>query len=395
MIVRTAKRDFWPRLLSDRIAADRKSVLLLGPRQTGKSTLMRGLAPELEINLAHEMTFLEFAQNPRELEERLAAQQPRTVFIDEVQRLPRLLNTLQALLDEPARKSPRFLLTGSSARKLRRGRANLLPGRIHTYELGPLCAAECEYELDTKRALSTGTLPGIHRESDERERKKTLRSYAGTYLKEEVQAEALTRNIEGFARFLRVAAACAGSYLDISKLASESMVPRQTAVRFFELLEETLIVQRVDAFARSERRRLVQHPRYFFFDNGVLNAVLGNFIASPNRIGPLFEHLFHTQLRATASARDLELRIATFRTEHGAEVDFVIEAADLLWAVECKASRNVGPANLRGLKSFGELVGKRHRPVVAYLGESKRRVEGVDVLPWQEVLRELIDALAE
>jgi len=196
------------RLVAGAIANSQKSVLLLGPRQTGKSTLMRALKPDLEIDLAHEAVFLEFAQNPRALEERMAAVKSKTVFIDEVQRLPSLLNTMQSIIDRGAAKSPRFLLTGSSARKLRRGRANLMPGRIHTFDLGPLCAAECDYKLDVQSALATGTLPGIYSEANPNERKKTLRSYAATYLKEEIQAEALTRNIEGFARVLPVVAAC-------------------------------------------------------------------------------------------------------------------------------------------------------------------------------------------
>lgn len=383
----------FPRLLAPLLSRSRKSVLLLGPRQVGKSTLMRSLQPDLEINLAHEATFFEFAQNPRALEERLAKGKPRLVFLDEVQRLPRLLNTLQVILDEASPSPPRFLLTGSSARKLRRGRANLLPGRIHTYELGPLCTAECGFALDLSRALSTGTLPGIYTEPSERERKKTLRSYAATYLQQEVQAEALTRNIEGFARFLRIAAVCAGTFLDLSKLASEAMVPRQTAARFVDILEETLIAHRIEAFTRSERRRLVQHPRYFFFDNGVLNAVLGNFSASADRLGRLFEHVFFGQLRAGASARDAEMRMSSFRTEHGAEVDFIVEGERFVWAIECKASRNVGPNDLRGLASFADVAKRKHRAIVAYLGEAPRLVTGVEVLPWQQVLSELDEEL--
>jgi predicted AAA+ superfamily ATPase len=381
------------RLIATTIARSHKSILLLGPRQTGKSTLVQSLSPDLSVNLAHEPTFLAFARNPSELEERLAAATPETVFVDEVQRLPRLLNTIQVILDARSPKPPRFFLTGSSARKLRRGQANLLPGRIHAYKLGPLCAAECDYSLDTRAALSTGTLPGIYAEADERERKKTLRSYAATYLKEEIQAEALTRNIEGFARFLYVAAACAGRFLDLSKLANEALVARQTAVRFFEVLEETLVVNRADPFATSDRRRLLRHPRYFFFDNGVLNALLGNFTASPDRVGVLFEHLFFSQLQATAAAHDADLRVSSFRTEHGAEVDFVVEGEGLLWAIECKASRSVGPSDLRGLASFAAVAKRKHRPLVAYLGEAPRVLQGIEVLPWQRVLRELDDAL--
>ncbi len=208
------------RTLEPLLRKSKKSVLVLGPRQTGKSTLIRNVEPELSINLALESTYLEFARNPAELPQRLAAKPYKTVFIDEVQRLPTLLNTLQALLDETPRP-PKFYLTGSSARKLRRGNANLLPGRIHTYHLGPLTSAELGRSVNVRRALSTGMLPGIWTEPEERERLKTLRSYAATYLKEEIQAEALTRSLEGFSRFLFVAAAEAGKFLDLSQLGPE------------------------------------------------------------------------------------------------------------------------------------------------------------------------------
>lgn len=367
-----------------------KSILLLGPRQTGKSTLVAALAPDLSINLAHEPTYLDFARNPRELEERLAALPPtpgRTaVFVDEVQRLPSLLNTVQALLDRPASRF-RFLLTGSSARKLRRGGANLLPGRVHTYHLGPIASAEVGYRLDTRRALATGTLPGILSDPDGAERRKTLRSYAATYLKEEVQAEALTRNIEGFARFIDVAAEWSGHHLDFSKLAGAAQVPRQSVVRYFEILEDTLLVRRLDPFARSPRRRLVQHPKFFFFDVGVRNGVLASFDVSADRVGSLFEHLVYSQLVAGAAAIDTDVRISSYRTEHGAEVDLIVELGGETWALELKASRHVGSNDLRGLRSFAEFYGKRHAPLVLYLGDTRRRVEGVDVVPWQDGLR--------
>jgi predicted AAA+ superfamily ATPase len=243
-----------PRRLAPLLQRSAKSFLLLGPRQTGRSTLVAQLAPDLSINLFHEPTYLEFARNPRELEERLAVLRhgtgPVSVFIDEVQRLPSLLNTIQVLLDRP--RSPyRFLLTGSSARKLRRGQANLLPGRVHTYHLGPITAGEMSYQLDTPQALATGTLPGILSEPDADVRRKTLRSYAATYLKEEVQAESLSRNLEGFARLLGIAAEWAGHHLDLSKLAAAAQVARQSAARYFEILEDTLIVRRAEPFTRS------------------------------------------------------------------------------------------------------------------------------------------------
>jgi predicted AAA+ superfamily ATPase len=376
------------RRLTPRIRSSRRSVLLLGPRQTGKSTLIRGLEPDLTINLARETEYLAFARNPGELEQRLAASTARTVFIDEVQRLPSLLNTIQALLDErPGRW--RFLLTGSSARKLRRGRANLLPGRVHQYRLGPITSAEAGYALDTRAALSTGTLPAMLTERDVAERRRTLASYAATYVREEVQAEALTRNLEGFSRFIFLAAAAASSFLDLSRLAREAGVPRQSVVRYFEVLEDTLLVLRAEAFSRSVRRRLVLHPRTFFFDNGVLNGLLGGFEVSADRVGPLFENLMAGQLVHSAHASGEELRLSTYRTSNGAEVDFIVEHGGMVWAIEAKASASVGRADLSGLRSFAEFYGRPHRAVVATTGGAPRKLEGVDVLPWQELLREM------
>jgi uncharacterized protein len=380
------------RILAATLARAKKSFLLLGPRQTGKSTLVSSLKPDLSINLAHEATYLEFARNPRELEERLAAlpssARQETIFVDEVQRLPSLLNTIQTLLDAPSPRY-RFFLTGSSARKLRRGNANLLPGRIFTYQMGPIVSGELDYSLDTIQALSNGTLPGILVEPDRYVREKTLSSYAATYLKEEVQAEALTRNLEGFARFLSVCAEYAGQFLDLAKLAADAQIARQTAVRYFEVLEDCLIVHRLPPFAKSTRRRLVQHPRYYFFDPGVLNGLLGNFTVSPDRIRSLFEHLVFTQILYSGLALDKRTNLSSYRTEHGAEVDFIFTGNGETVAIESKASRNVGPSDLRGLASFAEYYDKPHRAMLFYLGAHRRKIGTVEIIPWQEGLKEI------
>ncbi|MEK7745602.1 MAG: AAA family ATPase [Elusimicrobiota bacterium] len=375
--------------LSSVLASSTKSVLLLGPRQTGKSTLIAGLAPDVAVNLAHESTYLEFLRNPSELEQRLGTRPgPATIFIDEVQRLPSLLNTIQVLLDR--RPTPfKFYLTGSSSRKLKRGQANLLPGRLHVYHLGPLTATELGEAFVLQRALAFGTLPGIWTEEDDVARRKTLRSYAATYLKEEVLAEGLARNIEGFARFLFACAQWSGRFLDLAKLASLSQVPRQTAVRFFEVLEDCLLVRRVDAFSKSSSRRLVQHPRYYFFDGGVLNGLLGSFEISADRLGGSFEHLVINQILDEAAARDQDIRPANYRTEHGAEVDLIIQTDSQVWAIEIKASKTVRTGDLGGLRSFREYFGKRHRPLVFYLGDSRKELNGVEIWPWREGLREL------
>jgi predicted AAA+ superfamily ATPase len=366
-------------------------LLLLGPRQVGKSTLMRQLGPDLEINLAHEQTFLAFARDPSELEARLAALpagRRHTVFIDEIQRLPGLLNTIQSVLDRPSPRL-RFLLTGSSARKLRRGEANLLPGRIHSYRLGPLVSAELDHELTTSIALTHGTLPGIFSEPDHRDREKTLSTYAGIYLREEVQAESLSRSLEGFARFLTALGDWAGAHLDLAKVAQAAQVPRQSAGRWFEVLEDTLLVLRANSFAKSATRRLVQHPKFYFFDPGVLNGLLGNFVTSSDRIGMLFEHLVYTQLMHSAAAFDERVRVSTFRTEHGAEVDFILERGRELVAIEAKASRIVSASDLRGLARFADYVGRKPRRMVWYLGRDAKRIDGVEILPWQQGLKAL------
>lgn len=369
-----------------------KSVLLLGPRQTGKSTLIQQLKPQLEINLAHEGTFLEFARNPYELEQRIDAGAFKTIFVDEIQKLPSLLNTIQTLIDNKKSKT-KFYLTGSSARKLKRGQANLLPGRIHAFHLGGITAGELQYKMDTMEVLSTGTLPGIIDTPNKKENMKTLQTYAAVYLKEEIQAESLLRDVQGFSRLLFILAAESGKFLGLSKLCTQVQMPAQTASRYFEILEETLIIRRCDSFAKSERKRLIQRPKFFFFDTGVLNGLLNNFTVSQDRIGILFEHLIFNQIMDSAAAADRSIRVSSYRTEHGAEVDFIIELEREVIALEVKASSNVGTSDLKGLKSFADFFGKPHRPVIAYMGSVSKKIEGVMILPWQKFLKDMIDTI--
>lgn len=371
--------------LTETLRKSNKSALLLGPRQTGKSTLIASLKPDLHFNFADESTFLDFSQNPSLIREVVKKEKPRTLFIDEVQRLPSLLNTLQTLLD--ADPGLRVLLTGSSARKLKRGQANLLPGRLLSYRLGPLTQNELGDRYELRKAMETGLLPGVYLEETTSVREKTLSSYAGIYLREEIQAEALTKSIEGFSRFLSVTAAHSGHLLDLSKLSSLSQVPRQTIVRFFEILEDTLVLYRCPPYARSEKKRLIQHPKFYFFDCGVLNGLLGNFEASSDRIGNLFEHLVFQEILHTSFALDQDVRISFFRSSAGTEVDLIVEKDRKTFAIEIKASRNVGKTDTRSLKSFREYHGgKNLELIVTYLGEHARSADGVEILPLRETL---------
>ena len=333
----------------------KKSILLLGPRQTGKSTLMKELKPELLINLADQAVYTRHLTDPGLL--RRSVGLAKTIMIDEVQRIPSLLNTVQALIDED--KGRRFFLTGSSARKLRRGQANLLPGRLHAFSLGPLTPLELGPEFDPLKACRRGLLPDPYLESDESLWKKTLRTYGATYLREEIQAEALTRNLEGFSRFFSIAAAWSGDFLDFTKMSSLAEIERTSAKRYFEILEDTMITYRLEAFAKSDKQRLIQHPRYYFFDIGVLNGVLGNFNTSADRIGKLFEHLVLQSIRATAQALDKDFRMSVYRTSAGAEVDLILEFDEQIFALEIKATKKVQQSDFRGLSSFANFVGKK------------------------------------
>ncbi len=377
------------RLLGRVLARSPKSVLLLGPRQTGKSTLVLDLRPEMVVNLARETELLAFAANAGELEERIRAQAPGTVLIDEVQRLPSLLNTVQALIDDAKRvKKPlKFFLTGSSARKLRRGQANLLPGRVLCYRLGPLTSTEIGPDFDVRKALEIGTLPEPYLEPDRSTAEKLLASYAGTYLREEIQAEALSRNLEGFSRFLHVAAACSGQFLDFSKLSQRARLSRTGTVRYFEALEDTLLVHRLAPFSEARAADMVKHPRYYFFDPGVLNGLLGSFTASADRMGNLFEHLVASQLWATAAAHDRDLALHTFRTRGGLEVDFIARFHHTLWAIEAKATERVTDQDatpLLAAKTY--LPNNAHMAIVIPAGPRRRLASGVEVLSLADLL---------
>jgi predicted AAA+ superfamily ATPase len=381
------------RLISQEIQRTSKSILLLGPRQTGKSTLIRSLKPDLEINLARESEYLSFASSPNELEERIgASNRIKTIFVDEVQRLPSLLNTIQALLDEAKTEGRplKFYLTGSSARKLKRGQANLLPGRVLNFELGTLAAAEVDYAMQTRKALELGCLPEPYLESSRDDAERILESYAGSYLKEEIQSEALSRNLEGFSRFLTTAAASSGQFLDFSKIANRAKLSRTSTVRYFELLEDTLIAYRLDPYPDAADADQVKHPKYYFFDPGVLNGLVRNFSASPDRIGNLFEHLLVCQFKSSARARATKIEVHGFRTRGGLEVDFIVKLPSGIWAIEAKATSHASESDATSLELFRKYAPKGTQFVVATLSGPERKLRsGTRILPWQKLLQEM------
>lgn len=374
------------RLIRERIARSKSSVLLLGPRQVGKSTLARSLQPGLFVDLADESEFLSFAKDPARLRREIEARRgTRVVVVDEVQRVPQLLNTIQSLIDRSSR-GLKFVLTGSSARKLKRGGANLLPGRVILERMDPLTAIEVEGAIDLDRTLQLGMLPGIY--WGDEQAADVLGTYAEVYLREEIQAEAATKNIGGYARFLDVMAAASGQWINYAKLASDIEVPKETVRRFVQLLEDTLIAFRLQPFrpATKTSRRLIQRERVLLFDVGVRNALLGihRHRLSPDQLGSVFEQWVILQVIYLNHALRKGWRLSTYRTEAGAEVDLVVERESDLVGIEIKAGRHVAAADTRGLASLAEIAGRR-KPLqkwLIYRGDRTQRFDsGVHVWP--------------
>ncbi len=378
------------RIIDNKIRHSAKSTLLLGPRQTGKSTLLGQLEPDLIINLANEADFLRYSVETNLLTEQIQSNKYELVFVDEIQRIPSLLNTIQFLLDKAKQKKKelRFLLSGSSARKLKKGHANLLPGRVFTYQLSGICAAEVAYEIDITRAMRFGFLPEPFFEKSNPDTQKLLESYGATYLKEEIQAEAISRNLQGFARFLMTAAGVSGQVVDISKLASKSKVSRSSAARFFEILEDTLIAHRIPTYEGAEDADIIKHPKFYFFDVGVLNGLLNNFECSNDRKGLLFEHVVYNQIRNSLIAHDFPIKIEYFRTRHGLEIDFIVQIKNKVWAIEAKS----GHITDNDIRSFSEF--KSYSSPVDYyaavgIDEKKRTKGGVLICDLPTLLKEM------
>lgn len=369
------------RLLSDQIFKKSKSLLILGPRQVGKSTLIQQLKPDLSVNLANEKEYFIFQTELSELERRISASNAKTIFVDEIQRIPRLTNTIQSLIDENPRL--KFYLTGSSARKLRKGKANLLPGRVLNFFLAPLAAEELQDDWNEDSAMIYGSLPGIVNLQNPKDKKELLRSYSSTYLKEEILAEALVRQVDGFVRFLSASAQDAGLYLDFSKISKKAKIPRQSAIRHFEILEDTLIARKVenDPDLSLEQVDLVKHPRFYFFDLGVLNALRGNFSLNQERVGFLFEHMIFNQIVNSATGRNIDFQVSNFRTRGGLEVDFILKLEGKKFAIECKASELVTSSEVGTIQKIDQYY-KKIEKIIIYRGKRELKDGNVWILPF-------------
>jgi predicted AAA+ superfamily ATPase len=385
------------RILTSRIKKLNSSVILLGPRQVGKSTLIAALQPDVFVDLADESQFLKFAKNPGLLKRRLdAVPKVGLVALDEVQRVPALLNMVQHIIDlsKRAERPLRFVLSGSSARKLRKGGANLLPGRVALEYMDPLTTQELGARFDLERCLQVGCLPGIFLGGDDA--LSLLDTYVEVYLREEIQAEALARDIGAFARMLDVVAIVSGSWLNYSKIASDTEIPKETIRRYVDVLVDTLVLFRIPPFRPKLKitRRVTQADKIFLFDVGVRNALLGTHRSpvAPDRRGESFEHWLVLQIIYLNRALKKGWSLSSYRTEGGAEVDLVIERDRDIIGIEIKASRNIATRDARGLASLAETIG-RYKPlrrwIAAQVDEVERLPDGTEVMPFLMLLDRL------
>lgn len=372
----------YPRLFQ---APLRQSFFLFGPRGVGKTAWLHQQFPAaLFFDMLDYQVYTELLASPQRLGERIPQGQKEWVVVDEVQRVPELLNEVHRLIES---RRLRFVLTGSSARKLRGRGINLLAGRAVTRHMHPLTALELGKDFDLKRAVRYGCLPLACTSENPED---YLKSYAATYLREEVQQEGLTRNIGAFSRFLEAASFSQGSVLNMAAVARECAISTKVVEDYFSILEDLLIAIRLPVFTKRAKRKLIAHPKFYFFDAGVFQAIRPRGpLDAPEQIhGPALETLFLQQVRALNDYKDLGYRLHYWRTASGDEVDCVLYGERGLRAFEVKMAHNVRPDDLRSLLRFLSDFpqAKTH---LLYLGQRRWHDRGIEVLPFEECVATL------
>lgn len=364
----------------------KQSAFLWGARKTGKSTFLKERFPDsVRIDFLDTREFLEFSKRPYLLRERLLAL-PKTdlvrpIILDEVQKVPQILDEVHGLIENQALS---FVLCGSSARKLKANHANLLGGRAWRYEMFPLVSKEIG-NIDLSKALNRGTIPAHYLQD---EYQKSLSAYVNDYLKEEVFAEGLVRNIPAFSRFFEAAGYSHGELLNYANIARDCGVDAKTVKQYYEILADTLLGTFVPPFhKRQSRRVLTQTSKFYLFDVGIAGAVIKRTIPDlkGEMFGKAFEHFIFTELNAQRSYSGSNHDICYWRTKTGLEVDFILGGKV---AVEVKGSDRVDSSDLKPMKAFME----EYRPARAIIvcQETARRVSaGISIIPWRDFLKDL------
>jgi len=369
--------------------SSQETCFLWGPRQTGKSTLLKNLFPKaIRYDLLLSTEYQRLLRAPELIREECSAtgldgdSQRDPIIIDEIQKIPALMDEVHWLIEN---KGLRFILCGSSARKLKRGYANLLGGRSVRYELYPLVFPEISGFSLTK-ALNAGLIP---RHYDSKNPRRLIQSYVGDYLKEEIVAEALTRNIPAFSRFLEVAALSNGEVLNYTNIARECGVSSPTVKEYFQILEDTLVGRPLPALRKRKKRRLLTSPKFYFFD---LSPVIhltrrGQVIPGSELFGRAFEHYILMEISAHSSYSEAFYPISFWRTTSGFEVDFILGDCEV--AIEVKSTKFSGPTHLKGLRRFKEEYQVKRSILVALDSKPRRTEDGIEILPWKVFCEQL------
>ena len=366
------------------------SILLFGARGTGKSTwIRRHFNNAVFYDLLDSRESLRLERNPDILFSELKLLKTGSwVVLDEVQKVPALLNEVHRLIES---SGLRFVLCGSSARKLKRTGVNLLAGRAIVTHMFPLTSAELEQDFDADRSLIYGTLPIAVTGNDP---EGFLTTYTDTYLKEEIRAEALTRNVGSFSRFLEIAARQNSQVTNISNIARETAVNRTTVQNYFEILVDTLIGYWIQAWKLKRQTKQISHPKFYLFDTGVARALSGRLPYPPTQeeLGPLFENMMFNEIKAYLSYKKLRYQLYFWRNYDGMEVDLLCETKNSYVAIEMKASREWQKRFNRGLNRIQiELTPNKVKCYGIYRGDRPARFDNVDVLPVMHFLKMLWD----
>ena len=375
------------------------SFLILGARGTGKSTLVKELLKNkttLEINLLDPITYEQATLGLEELIAKInsAASDGKWIFIDEVQRAPKLLDVAQMLIDNNKTK---FALSGSSARKLKRGAANLLAGRAYTYSLHPLTFEELGEEFDLNKYLAFGGLPHSWNITNDNERVLYLRSYVASYLKEEIAEEQAVRKLEPFAKFLQVASQTSGQILNYSNISKDVGVSDQTVKTYFQIMEETLLGFTLPAFDQSIRKSQGKSPKFYLFDTGVLRTLWRTIdqplLESNYQYGNLFEHFVINQIKNKAEYLKKDFRYSFLRFQEGEEIDLIIDRPGKpLALIEIKSTKKVKVEHTQALKKISSDF-KNAELFLLSRDPDKKEFDSLQCLPWQEGIDAILSAV--
>lgn len=361
-----------------------QSFFLVGPRGTGKSTIIKEFySDSLYIDLLLPDVFRTYLARPERLRELVYANSDnRVVIIDEIQKNPALLDVVHSLLEE--KKGWQFVLTGSSARKLKTTGADLLGGRALIKRMHPFIASELKEQFNIEVSLKYGLIPVI---LDSTDPSASLHAYIDLYIREEVQMEGLTRNIGNFSRFLEAASFSHGSVININNIARECEVNRKVVEGYLHILEDLLLAERIPVFTKRAKRSTIQHPKFYFYDTGLYNALRPSGpLDKPGEIGgAALEGLVYQHLRAWIDYRNPNSKLFFWRTSAGSEVDFIIYGKDIFQAIEVKNSVRVHSKDLKSLKTFGKDYPEAKK-ILVYRGNEKLLVGDILIQPCTDFL---------